>query len=68
MCEPEILDVNNKVCFAILLDIPNTVEESKENQSVTEWYRCDKCGVSYIWVSDTVTKCSHSKSLNQTIK
>ena len=37
--EPDNLDVN-QTCLANYWDIPNTHEESRLNQSATEWYRC----------------------------
>ena len=50
--EPVSLDVN-KVCFDEEQDIPNTCEKSRKNQSITEWCRCEKCGV-----MDTNVECS----------
>ena len=38
------LDVN-KACFDEEQDIPNKREKSRKSQSVTEWFRCGKCGV-----------------------
>ena len=52
--EPDNLDVN-QTCLANYWDIPNTHEESRLNQSATEWYRCsNKCGV-----TDTTIKRLH---------
>ena len=39
--EPVSLDVN-KVCFKEEQDIPNTFEEPRKSQGVTEWCRCEK--------------------------
>ena len=43
--QPDNLDVK-QTCLANYWDIPDTHEESRLNQSATEWYRCsNKCGV-----------------------
>ena len=42
--EPASLVVN-KVCFDKEQNIPNTREKSRKSQSVSEWCRCEKCGV-----------------------
>ena len=39
--EPVSLDIN-KFCFEEGMDIPNTREKSRKNQSVTECCRCGK--------------------------
>ena len=39
--EPVSLDMNG-VCFEEEQDIPNTRQNSRKNQSVTEWCRCGK--------------------------
>ena len=49
--EPVSLEVN-KVCFDQEQYIPNTREKSRKNPRVTEWCRCEKCGV-----MDTNVKC-----------
>ena len=44
------LDVND-VCFEEEQDIPNTHEKSRKCQSVLEWCRCGKWGVTVMYTN-----------------
>ena len=47
--EPVSVNVN-KLCFDEEQDIPNVLEKTRKSQSVTEWSRCEKCGVTGTYI------------------